>query len=114
MKLEFLSPGPALLVSNEIKVLAVADLHLGIESDLDRHGLLLHSGHGDRHHHAAALASRSLLGRRLLGAAGEHEQAHCPDDAQSAEQTPLDSFMSNLRFHISDLRSGDHGIFHEY
>jgi uncharacterized protein len=39
MKLEFLSQGPALLISDEEKVLAVADLHLGIESDLDRHGL---------------------------------------------------------------------------
>jgi uncharacterized protein len=39
MILEFLSQGPALLISAEKKVLAVADLHLGIESDLDRHGL---------------------------------------------------------------------------
>jgi uncharacterized protein len=39
MNLEFLSQGPALQISNEKRVLAVADLHLGIESDLDRHGL---------------------------------------------------------------------------
>ncbi|MDD1705604.1 MAG: metallophosphoesterase [Methanoregulaceae archaeon] len=39
MILEFLSQGPALLLKDEKKVLAVADLHLGIESELDRHGL---------------------------------------------------------------------------
>ena len=39
MILEFLSQGPALLIRGEKKVLAVADLHLGIESELDKHGL---------------------------------------------------------------------------
>lgn len=39
MILEFLSQGPALLIKGEKNVLAVADLHLGIESELDDHGL---------------------------------------------------------------------------
>jgi len=39
MILEFLSQGPALLVKGKKRVLVVADLHLGIESDLDRHGI---------------------------------------------------------------------------
>ncbi len=39
MNLEFFGDGPALLVSNEERVLVVADLHLGIESDLAQHGL---------------------------------------------------------------------------
>ncbi len=39
MNLEFISKGPALLVTNSLRVLVAADLHLGIESDLARHGL---------------------------------------------------------------------------
>jgi len=39
MNLEFIGKGPALLVTNSLRVLVVADLHLGIESDLARHGL---------------------------------------------------------------------------
>ena len=48
MMLEFLSQGPALLISEKENVLAVADLHLGIESDLDRHGLHFRSRTNDR------------------------------------------------------------------
>lgn len=39
MNLEFIESGPALLVSNTKDVLVIADLHLGIESDLARHGI---------------------------------------------------------------------------
>jgi uncharacterized protein len=39
MNLEFIDSGPALLVSNTKDVLVIADLHLGIESDLARHGI---------------------------------------------------------------------------
>jgi hypothetical protein len=39
MNLEFIESGPALLVSNTKDVLVIADLHLGIESDLERHGI---------------------------------------------------------------------------
>ncbi|HTY15093.1 MAG TPA: metallophosphoesterase [Methanoregulaceae archaeon] len=43
MNLEFIGGGPALLVSNELRVLVIADLHLGIESDLARHGIYFQS-----------------------------------------------------------------------
>jgi metallophosphoesterase superfamily enzyme len=43
MNLEFIESGPALLVSNEQRVLVIADLHLGIESDLARHGIYFQS-----------------------------------------------------------------------
>lgn len=39
MNLEFIESGPALLVRNSKDVLVIADLHLGIESDLARHGI---------------------------------------------------------------------------
>jgi metallophosphoesterase superfamily enzyme len=39
MNLEFIESGPALLVSNTKDVLVIADLHLGIEADLARHGI---------------------------------------------------------------------------
>lgn len=39
MNLEFIETGPALLVSNKKDVLVIADLHLGIESDLALHGI---------------------------------------------------------------------------
>lgn len=48
MMLEFIGDGPALLVCGAQRTLAVADLHLGIESDLDRHGLHFRSRTDDR------------------------------------------------------------------
>ncbi len=39
MNLEFLSNGPALVVTGEERYLVVADLHFGIEADLALHGL---------------------------------------------------------------------------
>jgi metallophosphoesterase superfamily enzyme len=48
MMLEFIGDGPALLVRNTIQVLVAADLHLGIESDLARHGLYFRSRSHER------------------------------------------------------------------
>ena len=39
MTLQFLPRGPALIVENTMRVLVIADLHIGIESDLDVHGI---------------------------------------------------------------------------
>jgi putative SbcD/Mre11-related phosphoesterase len=39
MALHFLSSGPALVIENTARVLVIADLHIGIESDLDVHGV---------------------------------------------------------------------------
>lgn len=39
MALHFLPQGPALVVENTMRVLVIADLHIGIESDLDVHGI---------------------------------------------------------------------------
>jgi uncharacterized protein len=39
MALHFLPEGPALVVENTLRVLVIADLHIGIESDLDVHGV---------------------------------------------------------------------------
>jgi metallophosphoesterase superfamily enzyme len=39
MALHFLPGGPALVVENTMRVLVIADLHIGIESDLDVHGV---------------------------------------------------------------------------
>jgi len=48
MMLEFIGNGPALLIHGSQRILAVADLHLGIESDLDRHGLHFRSRTNER------------------------------------------------------------------
>jgi metallophosphoesterase superfamily enzyme len=48
MMLEFIGEGPALLVIGTIRVLAVADLHIGIESDMARHGLHFRSRSTER------------------------------------------------------------------
>ena len=48
MKLEFFEGGPALLVCRARRILVVADLHLGIESDLAFHGLYFRSRSRDR------------------------------------------------------------------
>jgi uncharacterized protein len=39
MNLEFIPEGPALVIEEEQRLLIVADLHFGIEADLDAHGL---------------------------------------------------------------------------
>jgi metallophosphoesterase superfamily enzyme len=39
MQLHFIESGPALLVEQDRRVLVVADLHMGIESGLERHGV---------------------------------------------------------------------------
>ena len=39
MRLHFIELGPALLVEQDRRVLVVADLHMGIESGLERHGV---------------------------------------------------------------------------
>ena len=39
MALHFLPDGPALVIENTARVLVIADLHIGIESDLDVHGV---------------------------------------------------------------------------
>ena len=39
MALHFLPEGPALVIENTSRVLVIADLHIGIESDLDVHGV---------------------------------------------------------------------------
>lgn len=48
MRLEFLDRGPALIVEESIRVLAVGDLHLGIEADLSQHGLYIRSRSRER------------------------------------------------------------------
>lgn len=43
MHLHFIESGPALLVEGDRRVLVVADLHMGIESGLERHGVHIQS-----------------------------------------------------------------------
>ncbi len=48
MKLEFIRNGPALVIENEQRLLAVSDLHFGIEADLAAHGLHFASRSAER------------------------------------------------------------------
>lgn len=66
MRLEFLAEGPAVLVENAERTLVVADLHLGIESDLARHGWHVSSRTADRLERLARLLARTKPDRLLL------------------------------------------------
>src|SRR5512136_2118027 len=48
MKMEFFKDGPALVVEGELRLLVVADLHFGIEADLEAHGLHFKSRSNER------------------------------------------------------------------
>ncbi|MGA2933533.1 MAG: metallophosphoesterase [Methanomicrobiales archaeon] len=48
MALNFLPEGPALVIEHTDRVLVIADLHIGIESDLDVHGVHIPSQTGGR------------------------------------------------------------------
>jgi metallophosphoesterase superfamily enzyme len=58
MRMEFIEEGPALIVEETMRVLVIADLHLGIESDLARHGLHFMSRSADRQERAVASIRR--------------------------------------------------------
>ncbi|MHC1626582.1 MAG: metallophosphoesterase [Methanoculleaceae archaeon] len=48
MQIQFIHEGPALLLEGERRILTVADLHFGIESDMARHGIHIQSNAGKR------------------------------------------------------------------
>ena len=48
MEIEYFAAGPALLVTGEHRILVVADIHMGIESDLRLHGVHLQSRGAER------------------------------------------------------------------
>lgn len=48
MEIEYHSAGPALQITGEQRILVTADLHMGIETDLRRHGIHLRSRGEDR------------------------------------------------------------------
>ncbi len=48
MEIEYFASGPALQINNEKRILIIADLHMGIESDLRLHGIHLQSRGQDR------------------------------------------------------------------
>ncbi|MDD1707773.1 MAG: metallophosphoesterase [Methanoregulaceae archaeon] len=107
MKLEFLSPGPALLVSNEIKVLAVADLHLGIESDLDRHGLHFRSRTKERRERVEACIRET--GPDLLILLGDLKHEIPFTSRQEHQEIP--EFVDHLRSLVPlRLMPGNHDI----
>lgn len=48
MEIDYFASGPALQITNEKRILIIADLHMGIESDLRLHGIHLQSRGKDR------------------------------------------------------------------
>jgi putative SbcD/Mre11-related phosphoesterase len=107
MKLEFLSPGPALLVRNQIKVLAVADLHLGIESDLDRHGLHFRSRTKERRERVEACIRETDPDLLILLGDLKHE---IPFTSRQ-EHREIPEFVEDLRSLVPiRLMPGNHDI----
>lgn len=66
MILTFVSEGPALLVEGSIRVLVVADLHLGIEADMARHGIHFRSRSEERIKRIDECVQRTCPGLLLL------------------------------------------------
>lgn len=66
MRVEFLADGPAALVVNTERTLVVADLHFGIESDLERHGWHFSSRSFERMQRVTNLVDRVRPDRLLL------------------------------------------------
>jgi len=59
MRLEFLPDGPGLLLEGGRRLLVVADLHFGIESDMARHGIHIRSNTGRRLQRLQACISKT-------------------------------------------------------
>ena len=107
MILEFLSQGPALLISDREKVLAVADLHLGIESDLDRHGLHFRSRTKERRERVETCIRETSPDLLLLLGDLKHE---IPFTSRQ-EHREIPEFIDRLRSLVSlRLVPGNHDI----
>ncbi len=96
MRLEFIESGPALLVSNVRSVLVIADLHLGIESDLARHGLYFISKSAERE--ARVLACLDDVSPDLLILLGDVKHMIPILSRQEYHELPrvLDSFRKRV------------------
>lgn len=93
MKLEFLDQGPALVVEEEIRVLVAGDLHLGIESDLSRHGLHIRSRSKERKERLISCIEAS--GPDLLVLLGDVKHNVPLTSRQEFEELP--GFLGSLR-----------------
>ncbi len=107
MNLEFIASGPALLVRNVRAVLVIADLHLGIESDLARHGLYFKSRSVERQDRVLACIDETspdlliLLGdvKHMIPLLSRQEYRELPE--------ALDSFRERVPFKVVP---GNHDI----
>jgi putative SbcD/Mre11-related phosphoesterase len=66
MQIEFLSQGPALVIENTQRVLVIADLHFGIESDFERKGVHIPSQTHKRFQRALACIDEARADLLLL------------------------------------------------
>ena len=96
MNLEFIASGPALLVRNVRSVLVIADLHLGIESDLARHGLYFRSRSTERQDRVLACVDE--VGPDLLVLLGDVKHMIPLLSRQEYRELPraLDSFRERV------------------
>jgi len=96
MNLEFIASGPALLVRNVRSVLIIADLHLGIESDLARHGLYFRSRSAERE--ARVIACLDEVSPDLLILLGDVKHMIPLLSRQEYQELPraLDSFRRRV------------------
>ncbi|MCU0631569.1 MAG: metallophosphoesterase [Methanolinea sp.] len=115
MRLEFLDRGPALLVEENIRVLVVGDLHLGIESDLSRHGLHIRSRSRERKERI--LSCIESAGPDLLVLLGDVKHNVPLTSRQEFRELPgiLDSLRSSvtLRLVPGNHDPGIEKFFHE-
>lgn len=93
MNLQFISDGPALLVENRQRLLVVADLHFGIESDLALHGWHFASRSAERFERVrACIVSTSPDLIVLLG-----DVKHSIPRATNQEYRELPEILSAMR-----------------
>lgn len=105
MEIEYFPCGPAIQITGEQRILVVADLHMGIESDLRLHGVHLQSRGADRIERLNTLVkecSPDII--LLLG-----DVKHRVPGTSWQEFRELPSLFSNLRKHTNiKVTPGNH------
>jgi putative SbcD/Mre11-related phosphoesterase len=101
MSIEFLSKGPALVIEGTMRVLVIADLHFGIESEFERKGVHIPSQTRNRFHRALACIEESRAD--LLVLLGDVKHNVPLTSRQEYREVPaiLDAFRAKIPLKVT-------------